>query len=178
MSFAVSDAVAVVDRAVRLALATRAAQLAALLLGAVITLVYLFLLPASSTGGVIGLVTLRYLTMGEVLLALAMGALLALSLMVGVHGLRHGGRVRSAGGAVGGSAVGAILALAPSLLCCSPILPLGIAALASIIPAAGGLGLPIQGFLATHTLLIYALSLLLMSWGLYSNAKRVVACGC
>lgn len=173
MSFGWGGPFSVVASAVRLALATRAARMVALLLGGVITLVYLFLLPASSTGGVIGLVTLRYLTVGEAMLALAMGALLALSIMVGVHGLRHGGRVRSAG-----SAVGAVLALAPSLLCCSPLVPLGVAALASIIPAAGGLGLPIQGFLATHTLLIYALSLLLMGWGLYSNAKRVVACGC
>ena len=178
MSFGWGGPFSVMASAVRLALATRAAQLAALLLGAAITLVYLFLLPASSTGGVIGVVTLRYLTVGEVLLALAMGALLALSIMMGVHGLRHDGHGRSAGGAVGGSAVGAVLALAPSLLCCSPLVPLGVAALASIIPAAGGLGLPIQGFLATHTLLIYALSLLLMGWGLYSNAKRVVACGC
>jgi hypothetical protein len=173
VSFAQSGALAVVPLAVRLALATRGARIGGLVLGVAITLVYVVLLPASSTGGMVGLRALHYLTVSDVVLAVAMGVLLALSIMIGVHGLRHGGRVRTAG-----SAVGAVLALAPSLLCCSPIVPLGVAALASIIPAAGGLGLPIQGFLATHTALIDAVALLLMGWGLYRNAKRIVACGC
>jgi hypothetical protein len=74
--------------------------------------------------------------------------------------------------------LGAVLAVIPSLLCCSPILPLTIAAIASILPAAGAFGLPIQGFIATHEAWIYGVAIALMAWGLYSNARRALFCAC
>ena len=77
-----------------------------------------------------------------------------------------------------GSVLGAILATAPSLLCCSPILPLTIATIASVLPAAGQLGVPIQGFIATHEGEIYGVAIVLMVWGLYANARRALSCPC
>jgi uncharacterized RDD family membrane protein YckC len=74
--------------------------------------------------------------------------------------------------------LGAIVAVLPTLLCCSPVLPLAVAAIASVLPAAGTLGLPIQGFVATHETWLYAIAIALMLWGLYGNARRALHCAC
>lgn len=134
---------------------------------------YLLVLPATDTGGAIGLVSLRFLDTGEVALALIMAILLGLTTALGIHGLRQGVHATS-----GKTVLGAIVAILPTLLCCSPVLPLTIAAIASVLPAAGTLGLPIQGFIATHESWLYGIAIALMAWGLYSNARRVLYCAC
>ena len=63
-----------------------------------------------------------------------------------------------------GTLLGAALALAPSLLCCTPALPLAITAIASLLPAAGHFGVPIQGWIATHEGTLYALAIAAMAW--------------
>jgi hypothetical protein len=165
------DRALIVPRALRIALASRRATVgtgAVLLLFAIM---YAMILPATYTGGAIGLVSLRFLTLGMFALALLMAVLLALTLALGVYGFRNGSGVKPAG-----SALGAILAALPPLLCCSPILPLAISAVAAILPAAGSLGVPIQGFIATHESAIYGVAIALMGWGLYGNARRVLSC--
>lgn len=157
--------------AIRLALADRRACLWGGLVFVVTLVAYLFILPATNTGGVIGLVSLHFLDVGEFVLALIMATLLGLTTALGVFGLQQGARTGSSR-----TAVGAIIALLPSLLCCSPVLPLTITALASVLPAAGRLGLPIQGFIATHEAWLYAIAVALMVWGLYTNARRVLFC--
>ncbi|HLI17647.1 MAG TPA: hypothetical protein VKV22_05160 [Rhodanobacteraceae bacterium] len=137
----------------------------------IFAIVYAMVLPATYTGGVVGLVSLRFLTPGTLVLALVMALLLALTIALAVHGFRNGAGAKSAGGALG-----AILGILPSLLCCSPILPLGIAAIAAFLPAAGSLGAPIQGFIATHEFWIYGVAIVLMVWGLYGNARRILSC--
>ena len=77
-----------------------------------------------------------------------------------------------------GTLLGAVLALAPSLLCCTPALPLAITAIASLLPAAGYFGVPIQGWIATHEGALYALAIAAMAWGLHGSARRVVSCAC
>ncbi|MGC8537259.1 MAG: hypothetical protein ACP5QR_17385, partial [Rhizomicrobium sp.] len=110
---------------------------------------------------------------GEAGLALIMAALLGLTTALGIYGLKQGAHVTS-----GKTILGAIVAIVPTLLCCSPILPLGIAAIASVLPAAGTLGLPIQGFIATHEAWLYAIAIAFMTWGLYANARRALYCAC
>ncbi|OYV54150.1 MAG: hypothetical protein B7X09_04395 [Acidiphilium sp. 21-66-27] len=163
----------VVPRAVQMALGSRRAVVGTIALFLATLAFYAVLLPATSTGGTLGLVSLRFLTPGEFVLALIMAALLTLTVALGVYGLRQGGRVRPAG-----SVLGAILATLPALLCCTPILPLGIAAIASILPAAGRFGVPIQGFIATHEGEIYGVAIVLMVWSLYGSAKRALSCAC
>ncbi|WP_293026717.1 hypothetical protein [Pandoraea sp.] len=68
--------------------------------------------------------------------------------------------------------------MAPSLLCCTPALPLAIATVASLLPAAGRFGVPIQGWIATHEGLIYALAIAAMTLGLFGSARRVLSCAC
>lgn len=170
---ALCDRALIVPRALRLALVSRrtmAGTGAAFLLFAVF---YAMILPATYTGGAVGLVSLRFLTIGTFALALLMALLLALTLALAMHGFRNGSAVKPAG-----SALGAVLAALPPLLCCSSVLPLIIAAVAGILPAAGSLGLPIQGFIATHESEIYGVAVVLMTWGLYGNARRVLSCSC
>lgn len=169
---ALSDRVLVVPRALRIVLASRRAMAGMGAVFVIFALLYAMILPATYTGGAIGLVSLRFLTPGTLVIALVMALLLALIVGLAVHGFRNGSGVKSAGGVLG-----AILGILPSLLCCSPVLPLSIAAVAAFLPAAGSLGLPIQGFIATHELEIYGVAIVLMAWGLYGNARRVLSCG-
>jgi hypothetical protein len=159
--------------AIRLASADRRARLWGVATFVIGLTFYLLVLPATDTGGAIGLVSLQFLTIGEVLLALVMSVLLGLTTALGIYGLRQGAHVTS-----GKSVMGAIVAVLPTLLCCSPVLPLAIATIASVLPAAGTLGLPIQGFIATHEAWLYGIAIALMAWGFYGNARRALHCAC
>lgn len=159
--------------ALGLTLASGRARIGALSLFLAALVFYAMLLPATSTGGTLGLVSLRFLSLGELLIALALSALLSLTVTLGVHGLRQGQRVNPTG-----TLLGAGLALAPSLLCCTPAIPLAITAIASLLPAAGHFGVPIQGWIATHEGTLYALAIAAMAWGLLGSARRVLSCAC
>ena len=171
MTKALYDRALSVPRALQIVLASRGAMAGTGAVFLVFAVLYALLLPATYTGGSIGLVSLRFLTVGTFALALLMALLLALTLALGVHGFRNGSGAKPAG-----SALGAVLAALPPLLCCSPILPLAISAVAAVLPAAGSFGLPIQGFIATHEPEIYGVAIALMTWGLYGNARRVLSC--
>lgn len=165
------DRALIVPRAVQIVLASRRAMLGTGIVFLLFAILYAMILPATYTGGTIGLVSLRFLTFGTFALALLMALLLALTLALGAYGFRNGSGAKPTG-----SALGAILAALPPLLCCSPILPLAISAVAAILPAADSFGLPIQGFIATHEVEIYGVAIALMAWGLYGNARRVLSC--
>ena len=171
MIAAVYQRAEMVPRAVQMALGSRRAVVGTIALFLAALAFYAVLLPATSTGGTLGLVSLRFLTPGEFVLAAIMAALLALTVALGVYGLRQGARVRPAG-----SVLGAIVATLPALLCCTAFLPLGIAAIASVLPAAGQVSAPIQGFIATHEGEIYGVAIALMLWSLYGSAKRALSC--
>lgn len=160
-------------QALRFVFGSRGYVLLSVLSFGVLLAFYLMVLPATETGGAIGPVALPFLTTQDVILALIMSGLLALTLPLGIYAWRSG-----AGGGLAGSASGSIAALIAPLLCCSPILPLAIAAIAGILPAAGAAAAPLQGFIATHELEFYLAAIALMSWGLYGNAKRVLYCDC
>ena len=161
----------IVPRAVRIALSSRRAVMGTSAVFLAALAFYAMLLPATSTGGTLGLVSLRFLTPGALALAAIMAALLALTIALGVHGFRQGSKPRPTG-----SVLGAILATLPALLCCTPILPLAIATIASALPAAGQFSGPIQGFIATHEGEIYGIAIALMFWSLYDNARRALSC--
>jgi hypothetical protein len=165
------ERVSVVPRAIGIAFASRLAIAATAAVFLIIAAFYAMLLPAIDTGGAIGRVSLRFLTPGELALSLVMALLLALTLALSLQGMRQGAGARPTGGVLG-----AILATLPALLCCSPVLPLSIAAMAAVLPAAGSFGLPIQGFIATHEPWFYGVAVALMGWGLYGSARRVLSC--
>lgn len=162
-----------VPRALRYALADHRARWGGGMVFLVAFGFYMLVLPATDTGGVLGWVSLRWLTPGEVALAFIMAFLLGLTAMLGIYGLKQGARARG-----GTSVLGALVAVLPTLLCCSPILPIIIAAAASVLPVMGTVGLPLQGFVATHEPLIYAMAIAMMLWGLYGSARRALSCTC
>ena len=160
-------------QALRFVFGSRGYVLLSVLSFGVLLAFYLMVLPATETGGAVGLVALPFLTTQDMILALIMSGLLALTLPLGIYAWRSG-----RGGGLASSALGSIAALIAPLLCCSPILPLTIAMVAGVLPAVGTAAAPLQGFIATHELEFYLAAIALMTWGLYGNAKRVLFCDC
>ena len=159
--------------AIRLAASDRRARLWGQASFLISLIFYGLALPATDTGGIIGLVSLQFLSLSDAALALLMASLLGLTTTLGLYSLRIG-----VGGKSSTSLIGACLAALPTLLCCSPVLPLILTSLASTLPIAARLGSPLQGLIATHEAWIYAIAVSVMGWGLYANARRVLYCAC
>ncbi len=137
---------------------------------AVFLLLYLMTLPASYTGGYSSFDALHYLNPTLIGFSVLMAGLAA-SLMSLIIYLIKQGQKSSKSSAAGGIVIGL---LAP-MLCCSPILPIAIGIIASLIPALGGtFGVHLQGFIATHQIEIFITASLLLLFALYQNAKKVI----
>lgn len=160
--------------ALKLAWAEKASRWAAGLSFAVLLPLYAATLPASLTGGRIGWVSLRLLTPELGIIAFALALLLALTVALMALIIRQGQRASK--GAATGSALGGVMALITPLLCCSPILPLALGALAVVFPtlanAASG---RVQGFIATHEIGLLLAALTLTGVAFYLNARRAAA---
>lgn len=166
-----ADRIHSIPRALRMVFEEKAYVVVGVVTFAVALPAYLMVLPSSFTGGRIGPSAMHYLAPRLWLFAVLLAGLLALMVPVAVFALRHGGRMRAASGTGG-----VLVAVVTPLLCCSPAIPIAIGALAAVIPAAGHAGLPIQGFVATHETLLYAVASALLGFGLYGNARRALGC--
>lgn len=150
--------------------------------GAVSFLVFLFIylvtLPATFTGGAVGLGALRFSTPELLAWSLLMAAILGLLMPMTVYLLRCGYKAHAAKGAATGG-VGAVIALVTPLLCCSPALPIAFSVIAGFIPAlAGGTGGRVQGFLATHEWLFFSFATVILLAALLRNASEVAKGAC
>lgn len=157
-------------QALRLAWGETAARRSGLLSFVILVILYAFTLPAAMTGGFVGWVSLRLLTPRLALMAVALALPAAFTVSLMVLLLRRGGSARGAS-----LAGGTLLGLVTPLLCCSPIIPLALGALATLAPtAAAAASGRLQGFIATHetAMLLAAFGLMLLA--LYQNARRVV----
>ena len=74
--------------AIRLVLQSRPYRYLALGLFALALTAYVFTLPAAYTGGVVGLISLRYLTAELLFFSLALAALLSLALTLNIYAIR------------------------------------------------------------------------------------------
>jgi hypothetical protein len=138
--------------------------------------IYLMTLPATFTGGAIGLIALRFLTPELVGWAVLMAALLSLVMPMTIYLLRRGYKSRGGAGIAAG---GLAISLITPLLCCSPILPILFSFLAGFLPVlAGGAGGAVQGFLATHEWLFFTVATSILMFALYKNVKEVVKGAC
>lgn len=156
--------------ALRHAVRDRAARWSAIVAFLIFAPVYAIALPASLTGGHLGWVNLRFLSVETGLFALAMSLLLGLTVLLMVFVLREGQRARGTL-ATGG----ALLGLLAPLLCCSPILPILFGLMASVWPAmATTMPGPVQGFISQHETAFLLTALLLMLLALYQNARRAM----
>ncbi len=137
---------------------------------AVFLLLYLMTLPASYTGGYSSFDALHYLNPTLIGFSVLMAGLAALLMSLIIYLIKQGQK-SSKSSAAGGIVIGL---LAP-MLCCSPILPIAIGIIASLIPALGGtFGVHLQGFIATHQIEIFITASLLLLFALYQNAKKVI----
>ncbi len=132
-------------------------------------ILYLMTLPASYTGGYSSIEALEYLNPPLISFSVLMATLVALLMPLIIYLIRQGQKA-SKSSATGGLLIGI---LAP-MLCCSPILPITIGFIASLLPALGGtFGIQIQGFIATHQIELFSTASLLLIYALYQNAKKV-----
>jgi FtsH-binding integral membrane protein len=134
---------------------------------------YLVTLPATYTGGTIGLVSVRYLNAELGFFSLVLALLLSLVLTLNVYSFRASLRRRGARL----SAAGVLASLVPSSLCCTSLVPSVLAAVGASTPQifrATGL---IQGTVARYEalFLVMALVLLLVSLNL---AVRTILSPC
>ncbi|HDH17260.1 MAG TPA: hypothetical protein ENG90_12450 [Gammaproteobacteria bacterium] len=135
----------------------------------VFLLLYLMTLPASSTGGYSSFEALNYLTPTLVGFSVLMATLVALLIPLIIYLIRQGQK-SSKSSATGGVLIGV---LAP-VLCCSPILPIVMGFVASLLPTLGGtFGVATQKFIATHQIELFIAASLLLMFALYQNAKKL-----
>ena len=140
---------------------------------AISLVLYLFTLPATFTGGQVGLVSLHFLTLRLAGLAVVMAALLALILPFIIFLIRRGQKARTAT-----TAGGVLVGIITPLLCCSPILPIALGFVGGLFPLLGGAGGGIQGFIATHETGFFVAAILLLVSALYQNAKKICEGAC
>ncbi len=157
-------------RAAGLVFRTRPYRYLALGLFALALTLYVFTLPAVYTGGVIGLISLRYLN-GELLFfSVALAALLSLALTLNVYAFRA--TVRKAGR---GLTMGALASsLLPAGVCCTPLVPTLLAIAGASTPQIFGVTGRVQGLFATYELQILALALVLLLFSLRLAGRSIL----
>ncbi|MFC4452023.1 MULTISPECIES: hypothetical protein [Halobacteriales] len=132
---------------------------------------YLFTLPATYTGGRVGLVSLRLLTPTLATFSVIMAGLVAVIVSFTAYTIRLGGSASSATTTTG--FVGSVL---PPLLCCSPLLPILAASVVGVFPAAFGVSGFIQGVMATYEVEILTGATLVLVYAATQNANGVTEC--
>jgi fermentation-respiration switch protein FrsA (DUF1100 family) len=131
---------------------------------------YLVTLPASYTGGTIGVRNLRYLNAELVCFSVALATLLSLTLALNVYAFRASMRGRGAGL----SAAAVLASLVPSSLCCTSLVPSLLAALGASTPQIFGLAGRVQGTVARYEVLFLVAALLLLLGSLDLAARSVL----
>lgn len=132
---------------------------------------YAFTLPATFTGGQVGLVSLRYLTPLLAAFAVVMAILLALIVSFMAYSFRIGASASTTTTTTG--VLGGVL---PPILCCSPLLPTLAALFVGIFPSAVGVSGLVQGFIATYEIEILTGATLVLAYAVVQNAKGVTRC--
>ncbi len=132
--------------------------------------VYLFTLPAVYTGGVVGLISLRYLTAELVFFSVALAGFLSLTLSLNIYAFRASIRGRGAGLSLGAM----VASLLPTSVCCTSLVPSLLAVLGASTPQIFGLTGRIQGFFATYETAFLGGALLLVLVSLRLAAKNTL----
>ncbi len=158
-----------INEAIRIVFTLSKYRAFAVLVFAVFFTLYAFILPATYTGGRIGMVSLQFITPTLALFAFLFSFLLAFILPFAVYAFQ---KKRSSGNS---SAVGSVFgSIIPPLLCCSPLLPTAAALLAGFFPFIFGVSGFIQGFIATYETQIFIIAALILLYSLWQNARQVV----
>ncbi len=132
---------------------------------------YLLTLPATYTGGVIGLVSLRYLNAELFFFSLVLALVLSLVLTLNVYGFRTSLRRQGAGL----SAAGVLASLVPSSLCCTSLAPSLLAAVGASTPQIFSVTGLIQGTVARYEILFLVAALVLLLLALHLATSNVLS---
>ncbi len=132
---------------------------------------YLLTLPATYTGGVIGLVSLRYLNAELFFFSLVLALVLSLVLTLNVYGFRTSLRRQGAGL----SAAGVLASLVPSSLCCTSLAPSLLAAVGASTPQIFSVTGLIQGTVARYEILFLVVALVLLLLALHQATSNVLS---
>lgn len=132
---------------------------------------YLGTLPATYTGGRVGLVSLRLLTPTLAVFAVVMAGLVAIIVSFTAYTMRIGGSANTATTTTG--FLGSVL---PPVLCCSPLLPTLAAAVVGVFPAAFGVSGFSQGFVSTYEPEILTAAPLVLLYAATRTAHGVTRC--
>ncbi len=131
---------------------------------------YAFTLPATYTGGVIGLISLRYLDGQLLFFSVALAALLSLALTLNIYAIRES--VRKAGrGLTAGALASSLL---PASVCCTPLVPTLLALAGASTPQIFGVTGRVQGLFATYEPQILALALVLLAFSLHLAGRSIL----
>lgn len=133
---------------------------------------YAVTLPATYTGGQVGMVSLQHLTPALAGFAVVMAGLVAVIVSFTTYSLRLGGSTSTTATTTG--FFGSVL---PPILCCSPLLPTVAAIFVGVFPGIFGVSGAVQGFIATYELEIVSVATLLLAYAVLQNAKGVTQCG-
>jgi hypothetical protein len=132
---------------------------------------YLLTLPAAYTGGIIGLVSARYLNPELVFFSLALALLLSLVLTLNLYGVRASLRREGAGL----SATGVLASLVPSSLCCTSLAPSLLAAVGASTPRIFRVTGLIQGTVARYESLFLVVALVLLLVSLHLAGRNILS---
>lgn len=133
---------------------------------------YLLTLPSSYTGGRIGLISFRFLTAEMIIFAFIFAVLLSILIPFIIFQVNRSGK-----GHATTAAGGIFVSIITPFLCCSPLLPVVIGFIGSIIPILpGSFGLTVQAFVATHETEIYLGVVILLMVSIYQNSRSIVEC--
>jgi len=133
---------------------------------------YIFTLPATYTGGRVGIISLQMLTPLQGFFAFVMALFISFIIPFTVYAFKTGGKARK-----GSTATGFIASVLPPILCCSPLLPTLVATLGAVSPIFG-FSSSIQGFIATNETYILLGATLLLGFALIQTAKSTKECIC
>lgn len=136
-------------------------------------LLYLFTLPATYTGGRIGLISLRLLNVKLVIFSFIMALLVSLIIPFTIYAFRQGvkaGKAKATSGFLG--------SVLPPILCCSPLLPSVAAIFGAISPSVLWIGGAVQGFIATYETYILLGATLLLLFAAVQTSKSTKQCIC
>lgn len=133
---------------------------------------YLFTLPSSYTGGRIGLISFKFLTVEMIIFAVVFSLLLGVLIPFIFFLIK-----RSQKGHTTTAVGGVFVSIITPFLCCSPLLPVVLGFIGSIIPILpGSFGLTVQAFVAMHETEIYLFVVVLLLLSIYQNSKSIVEC--
>ncbi len=162
--------------AVRAVATDRRSQVLFVVLAAVIAAGYSVLLPFAFTQR-LTLANWQFLTTRLLAFAVLLAVGMAVVLTVQVYAVRRAAAARRAGGTtLSGAAF--VLSLAPTLLCCTPVIPTVLAAFGlsavSVYTMTGSL----QRFFAVHQTALFAVSLVLLAATAGWSLRRIACASC